>query len=320
MQGNPFLGYLDGPWREYIFGASSRVDEAYEMSRCVRDKRYKYIRNYMPHLPYIQPSEYPDRAEIMQELRRVVAEGNLTDVQKMLWAPTKPLEELYDTQADPYEINNMAGMPKARKVLDRMRRVHRAWMVETHDTGLLPEAEMHIRSEGSTPYEMARQLSKYPQWRILEAAELVGKGPANIPKLLRLSSSTDSAVRYWAVLGLSVLRSGTPRIVDILTRRLGDSSPNVRFAAAGALCKLGLCENALPVLAEGLQEPRQESVLHAARTIQNLGVKACPIAQEMKDARRQYTHEDGTPINNNHAMFIDWALMNALKNCEQSSS
>jgi len=317
MQGGAFLGPMAGSPREYIFGASSRVDEAYEMSRCVRDKRYKYIRNYMPHLPYIQPSEYPDRAEIMQELRRVVAEGNLTDVQKLHWTPTKPLEELYDTLADRHEINNLAKNPKARKVLGRMRRVHRSWMVETHDTGLLPEAEMHIRSEGSTPYEMAQQISKYPQWRILNAADLVGRGPSSLPKMIRLSSSSDSAVRYWSVVAMSVLGSGASQTVKALNDRLGDSSPNVRFAAAGALCKLGLCENALPVLAEGLAEQREETVLYAARELQLLGGRACPIVQQMKDVRQRYLNEDGIPINNNHAMFIDWALKNALESCKE---
>jgi hypothetical protein len=285
------------------------------MSRCIRDKRYKYIRNYMPHLPYIQPSEYPDRAEIMQELRRVVAEGNLTDAQKQFWEPTKPLEELYDTLADRHEINNLAGIPKARKVLNRMRRVHRSWMVGTHDTGLLPEAELHIRSEGSTPYEMAQQISKYPPWRILDAADLVGRGPSNLPKMIRLTGSTDSAVRYWSVVALSVLGSGAAQTVKALNQRLEDSSPNVRFAAAGALCKLGLCENALPVLAEGLGQQREETVLYAAREIQSLGSRARPIVQQMKDARQRYTNEDGAPINNNHAMFIDWALKNALDSC-----
>ncbi len=315
MQGNAFLGPKAGPPREYIFGASSRVDEAYEMSRCVRDKRYKYIRNYMPHLPYIQPSEYPDRAEIMQELRRAVAEENLTSVQKQLWAPSKPLEELYDTMADRHETEDLARNPKARRVLERMRRVHRWWMVETHDTGLLSEAEMHIRSEGSTPYEMAQQISKYPQWRILDAADLVGKGPNDLPKIIRLTSNSDSAVRYWAVVALSVLGSGAPQTVKALTERLGDSSPNVRFAAAGALCKLRLCENALPVLAEGLEEQREETVLYAAREIQSIGDKARPIVQQIKEARQRCRNADGTYINNNHATFIDWALKYALENC-----
>jgi len=317
MQGRAFLGAGAGLPREYIFGASSRVDEAYEFSRCVRDKRYKYIRNYMPHLPYIQPSEYPDRAEIMQELLRAVAEEKLSSVQKLHWAPTKPLEELYDTLADRHEINNLAALPQTRRILERLRKVHLQWMIGTHDTGLLSEAEMHIRSEGSTPYEMAQQIGKYPQWRILAAAELVGKGPSNIPKLIRLLSDSDSAVRYWAAVALSVLGSGARPVIEALTGRLEDSSPNVRFASAGALCKLGLCENALPVLAEGLEEQREETILYAAREIQGLGSKARPIVQQIREAQGRCKNSDGTYKNNNHAMFIDWALKYALENCRE---
>ncbi len=315
MQGRAFLGAEAGPRRKYIFGAASRVDEAYEMSRCVRDKRYKYIRNYLPHLPYIQSSEYPDRAEIMQELRRAVTEEKLSAVQKLHWAPTKPREELYDTLADPHEIRNLADRPGQRRTLGRLRKVHLQWMGETRDTGLLSEAEMHIRSEGSTPYEVARQISKYPEQRILSAADLVGKGPDYIPKLMRLLKDSDSAVRYWAVIALSVLGSETSGAAGALRELLQDSSPNVRFAAAGALCKLDLCEDALPVLAEGLQDWREETVLYAAREIQLLGDKAGPIVQQIKEARGRCRNPDGTYKNNNHATFIDWALKYALENC-----
>jgi uncharacterized sulfatase len=161
MQGRPFLGRQAKWSRKYIFGASSRVDEAYEFSRCVRDEQYKYIRNFMPHLPYIQPSEYPDRAEIMQELRRVVAEEPLTPVQSVLWAPDKRVEELYDISEDPHELNNLANSPEHRHIRANMRDVLHRWMLQMRDLGLLPEAEMHIRAEGSTPYDIARNPGKF---------------------------------------------------------------------------------------------------------------------------------------------------------------
>ena len=84
MQGQPFLGQTPAAPREYVFATHSRVDEAYDMSRCVRDKRYKYIRNFMPHLPYVQPSDYCDQAEIMQELRRVAKEGGMAGLEKLV--------------------------------------------------------------------------------------------------------------------------------------------------------------------------------------------------------------------------------------------
>jgi uncharacterized sulfatase len=317
MQGRAFLGPKYEPPREYVFGAASRVDEVYEVSRCVRDKRYKYIRNYMPHLPHIQPSEYPDRAEIMQELRRVAAEGKLTGPQKSWWEPRRPIEELYDTQADPHEINNLANSPKHKAVLKRLRKVLRNWMVKTRDTGLLSEAEMHIRSAGSTPYEMAREPDKYPLERILDAAGLVGRGPEKLSELIELLADSDGAVRYWAVVGLAALGQKAKPASGALTKLLADEHPNTRFAAAGVLCNLGRCEDALSVLAKGLKDRRETVVLHAAREIQGIGNKACTIVPQIKQAQARCKNSDGSYKNNNHAMFIDWALKYALQNCSQ---
>jgi arylsulfatase A-like enzyme len=317
MQGQAFLGPAQRKPRQYIFAASSRVDEAYECSRCVRDERYKYIRNYMPHLPYIQHSEYCDQAEIMQELRRAAAEDVLTPTQRRLWAPTKPVEELYDTSMDGEEIDNLADSPQHRDVLQKLRKVLHGWMLQTHDIGLLPEAEMHIRAEGSTPYQIARDPAKYPERRILAAADLVGRGPSHIPRLVRLLDDSDCAVRYWAVIALTALGPDAKPAVEALRTRLDDSSPNVRFAAAGFLCKLGHCEEALPVLADGLKEKREETVLAAARQIELIGDKARPVIPQMKQARARCKRPDGTYKNGNHAMFIDWAMKNALENCGQ---
>ena len=317
MQGRAFLGPLKREPREYIFAAASRVDEAYECSRCVRDERYKYIRNYMPHLPYIQPSDYCDKAEIMQELRRIAAEGQLPPAQKLLWEPVKPAEELYDTYADPHEIENLVNSPLHRQTLAKLRKALHGWMLQIHDVGLLPEAEMHIRAEGSSPYEIARDPAKFPERRILAVADMVGQGQKNIPRLVTLLDDSDSAVRYWAVIALTALGSQAEPAAEALTARLKDSSPNVRFAAAGTLCKLGSCEEALEVLTEGLEEEREETVLHAAREIELIGLKARPIVAQIEQAQARCRRPDGTYTNENHAAFIDWALKHALENCRQ---
>lgn len=317
MQGQGFLGPTQRKPRRYIFAASSRVDEAYECSRCVRDKRYKYIRHYMPHLPYIQPSDYCDKAEIMQELKRAVAQEQLSPAQKQLWAPTKPVEELYDTFVDPHEMNNLVDSPSRRKVLRELQTVLHGWMLQIRDVGLLPEAEMHIRAEGSSPYEIARDPGKYSQRRTLAAADLVGRGPGHIPRLIRLLDDSDSAVRYWAVIGLTALGAEAKSAADVLKTRLEDTSPNVRFAAAGALCKLGFCDDALQVLAEGLEDEREETVLHAAREIELIGDKARPIIPQIEQAQARCKRPDGTYKNENHAAFIDWALKYALENCSR---
>lgn len=309
MQGVPFLGPKTGKARQYIYGAASRVDEAYELSRAVRDKRYKYIRNYMNHLPWAQPSAWPDQARIARELRRAAAEGELEGPQKWFTAKAKPLEELYDTQTDPYEIRNLADSPRHEGVLKRMREEHRKWVAETLDIGFLPEAEMHIRAGETSPYEMARQPGKYPQERIVAAAELVGAGSEAIDKMLKGLGDNDSAVRYWAALALESLGTQAAPAAAALTKALKDPSPNVRFSAAGALCNLDKTDAALHVLVNGLDDERPLVVLYAARELQNLGKKAAPVVREIRKARNR--HAGGI-----YEMFIRWALDGAMRNCK----
>jgi hypothetical protein len=199
-----------------------------------------------------------------------------------------------------------------------MRKVHRKWMAETRDTGLLPEGQMHILADGSTPYEIAQpSTKKYRLSCVLSAADMVGKSPEALPKMLKLLNVPQPAVRYWAVVAISALGDEAESASEALTKVLADENPVVRFVAAGALCKLDLCENALPVLAKGLEEKRETVVLHAAREIQSIGNKARPITEQIKQAQARCKNPDGTYKNNNHAMFIDWALKYALQNCQR---
>ena len=141
IQGQAFLGSQKAKPREYIFAARDRMDEAYDLIRAVRDKRFKYIRNYMSHLTRGQDIEYMNRMPAMQEMRRLNAEGKLKGPKKQYFEPTKPVEELYDTHTDPHEVKNLAGDPKYKKVLVRMRKVHAEWVQNTGDIGLIPEPE-----------------------------------------------------------------------------------------------------------------------------------------------------------------------------------
>ncbi len=145
MQGQVILGPQKAPPREYIFAARDRMDETYDIIRAVRDKRFKYIRNYRPELPYAQHIAYMDLMPTMQEWRRLANEGKLHGAPAIFFQRKKPLEELYDTQADPHEVVNLADDPKYAEVLKRMRAVHEQWMRDTGDLGLIPEDEIWER-------------------------------------------------------------------------------------------------------------------------------------------------------------------------------
>ena len=141
MQGRPFLGDQKATPRRYLFAARDRMDEAYDLIRAVRDRRYKYFRNFMPHLTYGQDIDYMNEMPTMQEMRRLHAEGKLVGPQRHYFLETKPIEELYDTQSDPHEVNNLSDDPKYKDVLERMRNVLLDWMKETGDIGFIPEPE-----------------------------------------------------------------------------------------------------------------------------------------------------------------------------------
>ncbi len=142
IQGQPFAGPQKAEPRKYIYAAKDRMDPAMDNRRAVRDKRYKYIKNYMPERPYVQFIPYRDRMALMQELIRYEREELLDDIQKLWFRKTKPQEELYDTWNDPYEIENLAENPDYMKTLERLREAHINWKIETNDWGLIKETEL----------------------------------------------------------------------------------------------------------------------------------------------------------------------------------
>jgi hypothetical protein len=166
IQGQAFLGGQKAKPREYIYAARDRMDEAYDLIRAVRDKRYKYIRNYMWYVTRGQDIDYMNQMPTMREMRRLNAEGKLKGPQKQYFEETKPVEELYDTRTDPHEVKNLAGDPEYKSVLERMRKAHAEWVTETSDIGLIPEPEFDERKRPGGKYERtADPVFWAPKWQ-----------------------------------------------------------------------------------------------------------------------------------------------------------
>ncbi|OHB77224.1 MAG: hypothetical protein A2Z25_08250 [Planctomycetes bacterium RBG_16_55_9] len=166
IQGRAFLGGQKAQPREYIYAARDRMDEAYDLIRAVRDKHYKYIRNYMGYVTRGQDINYMNEMPTMQEMRRLNAEGKLQGPQKQYFEETKPVEELYDTKTDPHEVNNLAGNPKYKDVLERMRQAHTRWVRDTLDMGLIPEPEFdEMKRPGGQMQQTAEPGFWSPKWQ-----------------------------------------------------------------------------------------------------------------------------------------------------------
>lgn len=144
MQSRNLLGENADPPRTYAFSARDRVDETQARVRTVRDKRYRYIRNFAPYANLRSLNRYKEKCFlVMPLLRELHAAGELSGPPAALMAERAPEEELYDIDADPYEIENLAGSDERRhrEALIRMRAALDTWIVETGDRGHIAEPD-----------------------------------------------------------------------------------------------------------------------------------------------------------------------------------
>ncbi|MEO0448637.1 MAG: sulfatase/phosphatase domain-containing protein, partial [Verrucomicrobiota bacterium] len=285
MQGHAFLGeHLSTP-RTYVYGARDRMDERYDIIRSVRDARYRYIRNFEPLKPYYQYMNTPEKGATMREIRKAAADGNPVPFD----LPSKPLEELYDTQADPHEMENLAEDPEQAERLATMRTACLQWQFDIRDIGLLPESEIEIRESSIGPrYEILRQENTDAEatlQRLIEIAAKASEGETAMADLITALDHKDSAVRYWSATGLGNFPEFSIPAKDDLIAATTDKSPSVRIAAARALCRQGNVDQGLPILQEELAGDQEWARLQAAIALDELEEAARPALAELQAAR-----------------------------------
>jgi len=243
-----------------------------------------YLRNYFPHVSQAQHVNYQFETPTTQVWRRLFDEGKANEAQSIFWRVPKAPEELYDLQTDPDEVRNLAASADHQDVLKRLRQAQRELAMKNRDLGFLPEGEIHTRSTGTTPFDMAKDSKKYPFERIFAAAELASSLESGVEtKLAAAMSDSDSAVRWWGALGY--LMRGTAGVAagkPQLRAGLKDESPYVRIAAAQALAQYGESADlqaALEVLGRLAPADKQGVLISIAalNAIDSLGKKAAPL-------------------------------------------
>jgi arylsulfatase A-like enzyme len=173
MQGRNVLA-ADYVKRDAVFGARDRCDETIDHIRSVRTAQFKYIRNYLNKRPLLQPCAYKDDKAIVQQLRALHASGKLDSLQEtLLFAPSRPAEELYDLATDPHELSNLAGDPRFKQPLDALRKRLADWEEATGDKGRTPEpmamydSDMEVylsATRGEKRDELLRNIKLNKEW------------------------------------------------------------------------------------------------------------------------------------------------------------
>ncbi len=247
VQGVPFLG-PDRLTRSYAPAGRDRMDSRYDLTRTLRTARYRYIRNYAPHRVWGQYYSYAWNADGYRAYEAAHLAGTLSPVEDRFWH-AKPAEELYDMEADPDAVTNLAMHPDHAGTLNEMRAALDRHMIDIHDCSLIPE-----RSPAEA--EQARNDPQvYPLERVLEVANAaIQRDPGFVPTFLRALSSASPVLRYWGAQGLLFLAiegHPPPPVLDLLIENETDTDVLVALhEAAGHAGPIEPAVEALTALAD----------------------------------------------------------------------
>jgi N-sulfoglucosamine sulfohydrolase len=253
MQGHAFLGKQKTSDPEYVFMTRGRMDERYDMSRAIRDKKYRYIRNYMPFRIYGQHLDYLFNAPSARSWETACKEGKCNAVQSVFWN-TKPVEELYDMDNDPWEIHNLASDPAYGKTIARMQSALTGWMKDIKDAGLIPESDYGRYSGSKSMYDYMHA-DTCPLDDLINAANLATLGSSeNIPDYIGYLGNRNSGIRYWGVTGLLIMKENARSAIPELKKAGSDKSSAVATLAAETLYGLGEKDAAIRIYSRILQD------------------------------------------------------------------
>ena len=175
MTSKPIFGVANPEYRDYVRSARDIWDEIDECSRSVTTKRFKYIKNHMPEVPWATDQAYLEiNRPALHVMRRLKRAGKLSAEQMTFFVDSKPTEELYDLDNDGDEMQNLADNPEFAAVLEEMRGLEDKWQKQNKDLGL---ADLGKRQpEIGLGAETARAGIKANEpelWKRLEQGELM---------------------------------------------------------------------------------------------------------------------------------------------------
>ena len=202
MDGKPFLGegitksQLDQ--RNSVFSYADRFDEKYDLVRSIRKGNLKYIRNYQPFNIDGLFNFYRYKMLAYQEWQDMYQSGNLNRYQSQFFQARDP-EGLYDLEADPYEIKNLALNPAYSKVLMEFRKELQIKVKELPDLSFYPES--YFLEYGLDNPVAFGQVRKQEISQLVDIADLTLQSFEDVKKDVKKAlKSKDPWKRYWGLI------------------------------------------------------------------------------------------------------------------------
>ena len=260
--GKPFLGEgisaADLEARNEVFCYADRFDEKYDLVRFLRKGKYTYIRNLQGFYPDALQNNYRYKMLAYVEWRELYKAGKLNAVQSQ-FHQRRPAEQLFDVEADPHEVNNLADDPKYALVLKDLRQCMQKKLREVNDLSFYPESHL-VRAALGNGQAYGKEHSKEIN-RLADIADLALEpfDKAHQP-LAKAMTSNNPWERYWGCITAAVYGKAAKALVPNAQKLLKDENLMVRMRAAEFL---GGIEAVNPM-------PALLSVLNSATTEQEL--------------------------------------------------
>ncbi|MEY4385120.1 MAG: Choline-sulfatase [Verrucomicrobiota bacterium] len=153
FDGTSFLDVLHGRTshhRDFVFAQHTargiiKGPEAYG-SRSVRDARWKLIVNLEPDAEF---TNVISDGDILRSWRKKGAAGDAFALAQAARYTKRPALELYDLEADPWELKNVANDQENAATIARLRAKLDAWMMQQGDKGDKTEREANQHQMGN---------------------------------------------------------------------------------------------------------------------------------------------------------------------------
>ncbi len=241
VDGRPFLGkgvsMKEINARDESFGYADRFDEKYDLIRSLRKGKFHYIRNYQPYLPDGLNNNYRYKMLAFKEWRELFYAGKLSGQQLQFFEP-KPVEMLFDVEADPHEVKNLAGDPKYTDVLSDLRARLQAKLKSLPDLSFYPESHL-VANAFDNPTRFG-QSHKEEIATLVDTADLAllpfDEARSHIQSALK---SDNPMIRYWGAMVCTSFGKQAADLAGNVQPLLKDDSMIVRVRAAEFLGLVG---------------------------------------------------------------------------------
>ena len=297
MDGRPFLGANTSAEaveaRNEAFGYADRFDEKYDFVRTLRQGRFEYVRNFQPFNPDGLYNFYRYRMLAYQEWKQLFDQGDLNEVQSQFFRG-RPPEQLFDVEADPHEVNNLADDPAYTEILLKLRQRMNEYMVDLPDLSFYPESVL-VTDAFDDPAQFGQQRKQQIQ-KYLNVANLqLLKFATARNELRRCLDHSDPMVRYWACITCSAFgEEATEFASKVRELAIQDSTNLVRARAAEFLGLIDF-DGAEDLLLSALNDSETATeaglILNSVALLRDHFQSSAPAAQNLKLPQKFRSHE-----------------------------